>query len=306
MKITINIFLVIFFFFSCKKEAIQTIVTEERISPQLITQMQPIDQENASYNVSNNVIQGIAAFENGWFTTQTSSTDNGVLLVNYLNAEGRSLFHKRLNIDSHGQDLSLEVISNNELYVYTTIGAFNGNRNTGILRIKVQLTHDRDWTQTMIEVDTTFDLNYSNCTPSLNTAKDKFAIRSKNSILVHNKTAIEAGNFTGLYHFDLNSDQLKDNEQRSMWFQGIAMQDDLVYCLTGNSTQTSHKKIFVYNDKGIVTKKYVFDQDDFNIDIDLKFEPESLYLEGNDLYFLIMTKNPEIEGNLKYLYKIII
>ncbi len=284
----------------------QTTVSEEPISPQLVTQMQPIDQENASYNVSNNVIQGIAAFENGWFTTQTSSTDNGVLLVNYLNAQGSSLFHKRLTIDSHGQDLSLELISNNELYLYTTVGAFNDNRNTGILRLKVQLSNDRDWSQATIEIDTTFELNYSNCTPSLNTAKDKFAIRSKNSILVHSKTAIEAGDFTGLYHFDLNAGQLKDNEQRSMWFQGIAMQDDLVYCLTGNATQTTNKKIFVYNNKGIVTKKYVFDQNDFNIDIDLKFEPESLHLEGNDLYFLIMTKNPEIEGNIKYLYKIII
>lgn len=288
---------------SCKKEDLQTTVIEERITPQLITQVQPIDEEAVSYNVSNNVIQGIAAFEDGWFTTQTSSTQNGILLINYLDANGHSLFQKRLNIDSHGQDLSLEMISNNELYLYTTIGPFGQNRNTGILRLKIQLTDDRDWSQTMIEVNATFDLNYTNCTPSLNTVKDKFAIRSKNSILVHSKVDIEADNFSVLYHFDLNQNQLKDNEQRSMWFQGIAMQNDLVYCLTGNATQTTHKKIFVYNNKGIVTKKYVFDQDDFDIDIDIKFEAESLYLDGNDLYFLIMTKNPTIEGNIKYLYK---
>lgn len=294
------------FLYSCKKEVVETTVHEEHITPQLITQIQTIDNDDASYNVSNNVIQGIAAFENGWFTAQTSTTENGVLLINYLDKNGNSLFHKRISIDSHGQDLSLEITSNNELNLYTTIGSFNENRNTGILRLKVQLTTDRDWSQTTIDVDTTFDLNYSNCTPSLNTAKDKFAIRSKNSILVHAKTALETGDFTGLYHFDLNQSQLKDNEQRSMWFQGIAMQNNLVYCLTGNSTQTTHKKIFVYNDKGIVTKKYVFDQDNFDIDIDIKFEPESLYLDGDDLYFLIMTKNSEIEGNIKYLYKLTI
>ena len=302
MKAITSILLCILIFAACKKDEAKLDVAEERVTPKLITQLHPVDDELVSYKVSNNVIQGITAFENGWFTTQTSA--NTTLLINYLDANGNSLFHKRLSVDSHGQDLSLEVISNNELYLYTSIGPFNDNRNTGILRLKVQLTENRDWNQATISIDRIYALNYSNCTPSLNTTKDKLAIRSKNSVLVHLKENIEANNYSPLYHFDLNEGQLKDNEHRNMWFQGIAMQNDLVYCLTGNATETSHKKIFVYNDKGLVTKKYFFDKKDFDIEIDLKFEPESLYLLDNKLYFLIMTKNSEMEGNIKYLYRV--
>ncbi|HFA50624.1 MAG TPA: hypothetical protein ENJ95_16580 [Bacteroidetes bacterium] len=304
MKKPTHILLLLLLFFSCKKEKENPSVKEERITPQLITELHPVDDAAASYNISNNVIQGITAFENGWFTAQTSA--NTFLLINYLDANGNSLFHKRLSLDSHGQDLSLEIISNNELYLYTTIGDFDDNRNTGLLRLKVQLTENRDWPQTTINIDSIYDLNYSNCTPSLNTAKDKLAIRSKKSVLVHLKENILANDFTPLYHFDLNDGQLKDNEQRSMWFQGIAMQNGLVYCLTGNAELTTHKKIFVYNDKGIVVQKYFFDKENFDVPIDIKFEPESLHLNNNELFFLIMTKNPNTEGNIKYLYKLLI
>ena len=59
--------------------------------PIFITELITVDEDgdDDSYDVSQNVIQGIAAFEDGWFTTQTSAKK--FLLINYLNENGNSI-----------------------------------------------------------------------------------------------------------------------------------------------------------------------------------------------------------------------
>lgn len=291
---------------SCSKDDDNQKYVSAHIMPTFVTSLHPVDEEGQSYNVANNVIQGIASFEDGWFVAQTSG--NSVLLLNYLNAYGESLFRKRIYVDSHGQDLSVEVISENELYLYTTIGAFGENRNTGILKLKVLLSSivndQRDWSSTSITVENQFDLNYSNSTPALNEDKSQFAIRSANTIYVHNKTNVESLNFNPQYNFQLHPEQLSDNGNYSMFFQGIAMKDNNVFCLAGNEKIGTHKNIFVYNQNGLVTDKFTFDRNDLSQNFYDKFEPEALTFKNDELYFSIMTKSEVTTGNIKYLYKI--
>lgn len=291
---------------SCSKDDDNQKDASAHITPTFVTSLNPEDEDGQSYNVSNNVIQGIASFEDGWFVAQTSG--NSVLLINYLNASGESLFKKRLYVDSHGQDLSVEIISENELYLYTTIGAFGENRNTGILKLKVSLSsianNQRDWLSTSIIVDNQYDLNYSNSTPALSEDKSQFSIRSANTIYVHNKTNVESLNFNPQYIFQLHPEQLSDNGNYSMFFQGIAMKNNNVFCLAGNEKIGTHKNIFVYNQNGMVTDKFTFDRNDFSQNFYDKFEPEALAFKNDDLYFSIMTKSEFATGNIKYLYKI--
>lgn len=279
---------------------------ESSINANFIAQLKPIDSEGLSVDVSKNVIQGIAAFENGWFVAQ--KTGNSILLINYLDENGFSLFHKRLMINSHGQDLSLEQISPNVVNLYTTKGSFGGTRNTGIYKLKVQLPEkingQREWSLTTISVESSYDLDYTNATPTLDESKQNFAIRSKNTILIHAKSTIESLENTPINHFELNNAQLFDENNQDLWFQGIAMKDNLIYCLTGNEKLFSDKKIYVYNLSGMAMARFTINIDDFEQTFYQKFEPEGLSFIDNNLYFTVMTKSEIEEGNVKYLYKI--
>lgn len=294
---------------ACNNNDDETIAEEiQHVTPTFVTQLNPIDDEGVETDVSRNVIQGIASFENGWFVTQHSGTS--VLLINYLDENGISLFHTRLSINSHGQDLSLEQTSNNQLNLYTTKGPFGGNRNTGILKLNVSLATinngERDWSQTNISVKSEYNLDYNNCTPTLSNDKTQFAIRSAESILIHNKADVESQNFAPTNIFQLHSEQTKDNGNYSMFFQGIAMKDDLIYCLAGNEKLATYKNIYVYDQNGIVKNKFLFDKNDLPQNFYNKFEPEALDIKDNLLYFSIMTKSEIQEGNIKYLYNLTI
>jgi len=298
----LSFFLSLFIIFSCDDDEQVVDTTIPHVKPTYIATLNPIDDLGATTDVSKNVIQGIASFENGWFVTQKSG--NSILLINYLDENGVSLYHKRLLINSHGQDLSIEQISANELYLYTTTGTFGNTRASGILKLKVSLNDARDWSLTEIDAEATYNLNYTNCTPSLSEDNTQFAIRSFHSILIHNKQGIESLNFNITTQFELNEEQLRDNGNFSMFFQGIAMKDDLVYCLAGNEKVGTEKNIYVYNQDGTVSEKYIFDRTDFNQTFYEKFEPEGLTIKDNQLYFTIMTKSQTETGNIKYLYNL--
>lgn len=301
-----NIYFIIgvFLFISCNNDVNEITIVEDtiRISPTFVTTLNPVDDNG---NISNNVIQGITSFENGWFVTQKSG--NTILLLNYLDQNGVSLFNTRLPLTSHGQDLSLEKISDNELYLYTSQGDYNNDRDTGMLRLYVQLAASvndiRDWSQTVVSFDHQYDFNYGNSTPTISEDKSKFAIRSYNTIFVHEAENVLNQQFTDSNHFQLNNAQLIDNKGYSMWYQGIAMQNDYVYCLTGNGNLYSNKKIYKYNSQGIVVGKLAFDKTAVSQEIAIKFEPEGLAIKNEELYFTIMTKSETIAGNIKYLYK---
>ena len=204
--------------------------------------------------------------------------------------------------------MSLEIISDTELFLYTSEGNFDETRNTGMLRLIVSLPEKsngiRDMSKINIVIDKEYDFNYTNSTPTINEDRSKFAIRSNTTILIHDKENVNSNEFNPLYYFELSKEQLIDNEGESMWFQGIVMEDNIVFCLTGNNSVTTDKAIFAYDEKGIVISKYIFNWEDFDLNVEEKFEPESLVIKNGQLYFAIMTKSFEKEGNIKYLYRL--
>ncbi len=291
---------------NCNTEDTPVTNTEIFITPTFVTQLNPVDDNLFSPDISQYVIQGLAAFEGGWFVAQKFGTS--VLLINYLDANGNSLYHKRLYLNSHGQDLSLEQVADDLVYLYTSKGSFGGTRNTGMYKIQVNLApkinDQRDWSLTDISVADSFDFNYTNATPSISESKKNFAIRSNKTIHIHNKDSIENGNFTSDLHFELYNSQLKDRNNSSLWFQGIALKDQHIYCLTGNEEINGNKKLYVYDYSGIAIQKYTFDRSALNQDLFEKMEPEGLSFISNELYFTIMTKDDMTTGNVKLLYKI--
>ncbi len=256
------------------------------------------------YNMSINVIQGLAAFEGGFFTSQTSA--GKYLSINYLDKNGVSLYNHRFDIDSHGQDLSLEQISENELHLYTTVGKYNKDGASGIVRFIVTLPAKKNGIRGMSKIEIVEDAQYKlglrNSTPSLNEEGTHFAIRSGNTIVVAKKEDVLKNNLSNAITFNIDKTQLMDGET-SLWFQGIVMKDNLVYCFTGNSTIDSPKYIYIYNLKGEVQKKHTIDHLDFAKNIGDKYEPEGMTFINGELHYLIMTK-AGTGGNLKYLFKL--
>lgn len=257
------------------------------------------------YDMSINVIQGIAAFENGFFTSQTSA--NKFLSINYLNEKGESKFNYRFDIVSHGQDLSIEKISENELYLYTTLGHYDKEGHSGLLRFKVALPEKidgkRDMSKLIITIDKQYDLHLDNSTPTISEDGKSFAIRSGNTIYVASKFDVLNNDLSKADKFDLDISQLLGDNSETLWFQGIAMKNNLIYCMTGNNSLNSLKQIFVYNKKGEIIKKYKIEKNDFAKQLHHKLEPEGLTFIDDDLYYVIIIKG-KTGQNRKFLYKL--
>lgn len=257
------------------------------------------------YDMSINVIQGIASFEKGYFTTQTSA--DKFLSINYLNAKGESVFNYRFDISSHGQDLSLEQVSENELYLYTTVGHYDKIGGSGIVRLKVTLPKKKDGVRNMSQLKMAIDKEYAlqldNATPTLSEDKKSFAIRSGNTVIVASKEDVLQNDLSKAKRFSLDTSQLQgDTDEDVFWFQGIAMKDNKVYCLTGNNVLNSLKQLFVYNTDGKILKKYQIEKNEFAKQLHDKLEPEGLTFVGNDLFYTLIIKG-KTGQNRKFLFK---
>ena len=275
----------------------------KKVDGDFVVELKPKDSDPV-FDRSVNVVQGIAAFEGGYFTSQTTAST--YLILNYLGADGKSQFATRLTMDSHAQDLSLEQITEDSLVLYTSIGEFDKDGASGLLTLSVKLAPKidgvRDMSKTIVKKDSVHFLGFRNCTPTLSEDKSMIALRSRDSIVFGNKRDVLAGNLDKLSSFDLSKDQLTGAEGETLWFQGITMKDNKIYCLTGNNSLASEKKIFVYNLNGEVLKKLEIEEDDLGEQIGTKLEPEGMTMIGDDLYFTIMTKG-DVGGNRKFLFK---
>lgn len=257
------------------------------------------------YDMSINVIQGIAAFEDGYFTTQTSA--DKFLSINYLNEKGESVFNYRFDMSSHGQDLSLEKTAENELYLYTTIGHYNQDGASGLVRFKVDLpakvNGKRAMSQLKITKDKEYHLHLNNATPTLSEDGKNFAIRSGNTIIVAPKEDVLKSDLSKAITFPLNKEQLKGKNEEILWFQGIAMKDNKVYCLTGNNSLHSLKQLFVYNLKGEVVQKHTIEKNDFAAQLEKKLEPEGITFVEDELFYTLIIKG-KTGQNRKFLFKL--
>ena len=295
---------------SCNKDDNNTEPTPKVIfTPELVVELVPEDKGSTTdpKDRSINVIQGLASFEGGWFTSQTSSSK--YLIINYLGSDGVSQFNIKLNVNSHAQDLSIEPKSDTEIYLYTSEGYFkdsDNERGSGMVRLHVTLpvkdgSGNRDMSKLVIVKDKSYDFNFINSTPTIGEDTMYFAVRSDNVIHILDKKEVNNDIFYNTKHFELSGEQMSN----SMWFQGIAMKDSLVYCLTGDNRITTVKKLYVYDMNGNAISKSLFYYEDFGLDAKTKLEPESLTFVGDDLYLCIMTdKLDGSSGNLKFLFKL--
>ena len=276
--------------------------SHKKVTGDYVCELVPIDKDPI-YDMSINVIQGIAAFENGWFTSQTSKSR--FLLINFLNDKGESQFHKRLLIDSHGQDLSLEQVSENKLHLYTTLGHYNEDNVSHLVRIIVDLPSmvlgKRDMSKIKVTLDETYTLNLTNSTPALSEDNKHFAIRSGNTVVVDTKENVLNGDLSNATTFDLDDSQLFGKNDESLWFQGIAMKDDHIYCMTGNNSMGSMKLLYVYNRNGEVINKHSIEKNEFAMQLKHKLEPEGITFKDGELYYTIMIKGGT-GGNRKFLF----
>lgn len=275
----------------------------KKVSGDYVLELKPKDSHPV-HDRSVNVIQGIASFEDGYFTTQTTAST--YLIFNYLGADGKSQFAARLTVGSHAQDMSYEQISEDSLVFYTSVGEFDVDDASGIMTFGVKLAPKvngvRDMSKTIVGKHTIHHIGFRNCTPTLSEDKKSIALRSGDSIIFGDKKDILDGDIERFSSFELSIDQLKGAQGEILWFQGITMKDNKIYCLTGNNSVGSQKKIFVYNLNGEVLKKMEIKEDDLGKQVGTKLEPEGMTMIGDDLYYTMMIKG-KVGGNRKFLFK---
>ncbi len=302
---TINIFgifLVVILVQSCS--IVGLVQSHKDVTGDYIVELKP-QNSFGYYDMSINVIQGIASFEDGWFTAQTSAKK--YLSINYLNSNGESVFNHRFTINSHGQDLSLEQISDTVLYLYTTVGKYDKPGASGILRIKVVLPDKVDGVRDMSNLSVTLDGEYcielDNSTPTLSEDKQHFAIRSGKSIIIASKQDVLNNDLSNSLSFDLDNSQIEDENGNPMWFQGIAMKNDKVFCFTGDNVLENPKLLYVYDTSGNIIEKHKIEKIEFAKQLHTKLEPEGLTFIGDDLHYTIIIKG-KTGRNRKFLFKL--
>lgn len=253
-----------------------------------ITKLYPVDR-NIGKNQSGNVIQGIASFKDLWIVTQTYK-DN-YLILNILNNTGKSIFNTRIDYPSHGQDLSLIFDKENDtLTLFTT-----SEERKGIVRII--LKYDSKFTYEKYQE---INLNSKYSTPTISEDKKFIASRNGKNIEIYNYNSLLLEKKEVLFKFNISEEQ----SQKGQYFQGIAMKDNLVYCLTGNSNPVYDHFLYVYDLEGeIKFSSIITPGKEFYSKEGSKYELEGLTFKGNDLYTTVMTGTKA--KNIKRLYKIL-
>ncbi len=266
---------------------------------ELITQLFPVDTKTATDN-SGNVIQGLSSFGDNWLVSQDAG--NGYILFNLLNSNGVSIGNWQVSNDSHGQDLSWDGSGN-------SIQLFSGNpyegtfaRDAGITVFTLNLGADT------VTHSTEYDLlpGYKSSTPTLNTDKTKFALRTTDNndpfndrVYIYDRASVESGSTLHESFFVLDSRQTVPEQ----YFQGIVFDDDKIFALTGDNSLTTDKLLFTYDLSGNVldTKTITAGKFIASLEGDI-WEPEGLTLKEGSLYFTI---NSGIPGyRIKRLYRI--
>jgi len=254
--------------------------------------------------------QAITVLDNGFYLIShniktvnptTGKKQDTYILFNLLAPNGKSIANKQLNYASHGQDLSVEKISNNQYYVYTrkdngkgiarfildtTNIDFNALNNTNAAELNI--AHSRD-----IPIN-----NRGASTPSLNAEKNKFALVSYTSRKVLGVQVINKESNLIKKRFDLD---LSNGQPNGSYNQGIAMKDNIIYILRGDwGTQTADniKKLYVLDaNNGQLMTSFSFTLQ--NTKSYKTIEPEGLVIVDNVLYALLVTrKNSKVSMKL--------
>lgn len=253
--------------------------------------------------------QAIAVLDNGFYlmthniktlNPATGKKEDTYILFNLLAPNGKSIANKRLDYASHGQDLSVEKISDNQYYVYT-----RKDNGKGIARFVLDTTNidfnTLNNSATELAIAHNRDISINNrgaSTPSLNVKKDKFALVSYTSRKVLDVQVINKETNLIEKRFDLD---LSNGQPNGNYNQGIAMKDNIIYIARGDwGTQTPDniKKLYLLNAaSGELMTSFSFNLQ--NAKSYKTIEPEGLVIIDNVLYVLLVTrKNSKVTMKL--------
>ncbi len=244
----------------------------------LITELKPFNTITGSYNTYN-VIQGLASYKNNWIVTQ--SIKNKKLLINILDKRGNSINDAIIKYPSHGQDLSIE-IKNDKLLLYTV-----SKGGKGILKIEGNISSFKK-TKLNLKFKKSVDLNLDGVTPTISEDKNYFIIKSKGRIYIYRYIDIFKNiNPESIFSFSLNKKQRK----KGQWFQGLAMKDGFIYCLSGDNTLKGSKQLFIYDNYGKLIKMYTLKTGKvLSKSLGKKWELEGLTFKEKSLYTTVISK----------------
>ena len=252
-----------------------------------IATLKPYNSKSGLYD-DKHVIQGIASYNDSWIVVQ--SIKNKQLLINILDENGTSYADSLITFPSHGADLSIRMSNNKKnLYLYT-----QGKHRNGIVQLSSSIEAFR------LKVKKSIPLTLSSAIPSISENKAYFAVKSRDSIYIYRYVDIAKNtNPLKIFSFILARKQ----REKGQWFQGIAMKDGLIYCLTGDNTLKGKKYLYIYDSYGRVNKSYTLTTGiGFSKSIGKKWELEGLAFKENILYTTVMAKDKK---HYMRLYKIL-
>lgn len=237
-----------------------------------------------------NVIQGLAYHDGVWITSQTQS-DKAVVL-NFFK-DYKPVFNFTIPYPTHAQDLSASYDKDKKLlFLYTVSKDW-----FGVVRFTLDLSQENPILREIKE----FDLFCKHCTSTISSDNKYFASKNGKEINIFSSEDIfENKKPKALSSFKLDKEQTK----KGMYFQGIAMQDEIIYTLSGNASFDSDKWLIVYDIKGkVLYKDRVIAGKEEALKEGNRYEPESLEIVGNELYATFMSG--QTGKNIKRLYKIL-
>lgn len=237
-----------------------------------------------------NVIQGLAYHDGIWITNQTQS-DKAVVLNFFKNY--KSIFNFTIPYPTHAQDLSASYDKDKKfLSLYTVSKDWSG-----VVRFTLDLSQENPILREINE----FDLSCEHCTSTISSDSKYFASKNGKEINVFSsKDVFENKMPKALSSFNLDKEQTK----KGISFQGIAMQDEIIYTLSGNGSLNSDKWLIVYDIKGkVLYKDKITAGKEEALKEGNKYEPEALEIVGNELYVTFMSG--QTGKNIKRLYKIL-
>jgi len=261
-------------------------------------------------------LQAITILDNGFYLMSqnikvlnpaTGKKEDTYILFNLLAPNGKSIANKQLDYASHGQDLSVEKVSDNQYYVYT-----RRDNGKGIARFLLDTTNI-DFNSlpnnyaAQLNISHNKDIVVNNkgaSTPTLNFEQDKFAIVSYISRKVLDVQVINKETLAMEHRFKLD---LSDGQSNGNYNQGIAMKDNIIYIARGDwgsQTPDNIKKLYLLNaTSGELISSFSFTLQNAK---DYKtIEPEGLVIIENRLFIMLpIRKDGKVEMKLYKLLDI--
>jgi len=239
-----------------------------------------------------NVFQGITAFKNIWFFSQTKKD---TLYITMLNIRNMKISQFKWPYATHAQDLSLfyDKGRNGGLKLITTSASKSG---IAIFNIDKKPPHKISFAQ---EVEITKGIS----TAALSVDQHYLLTRNHNMIHIYNYKEVLTlkKSVRPLFSFFLS----KKQQKKGMWFQGLTMKDGYIYTLSGNNLLNSEKYLIIYDSYGRIVRQFLLSAGkEAAQNRGDKWELEGLTFVGNRLITSVMSgKNGK---NIKQLYEILV